>query len=491
MTRWSRPIYAPIIYLFAFQFKDKLPWEVDNNSLSRDWLVQKYRQILDKFYAFKTIKFEAEKSWLEAVGQLPNYLTEARQEQNFLGTIQTNNGLEIISGKAHPQLIDDSYVVELKLHQSEKSRKKEILIRQLKDYNPKGCFLPRKINTNLGQTLAIATVLAEGEYLETTELKLLADRCIFSFLHSFAFQEKPIFIYSGNLFNGYIFVYNLPEHIYKYNQIIVYLFLREEDIDCWQKHHHQLAELFFYQHKIMYAYQYIERKIKRARHQLNKLGSYLELHKTKYNHSSISSVFSCQENKNKNPQKKLINLNQLEDQLKLIQNLATEYNRLLLEIKHYHGLLLIYRKKYQQELELVNQKCSFFSYFWKETCSELPQEIRNNLTFLELGSQRFQQIIDKTISLIEIEKADRILKLKNTIAVVGVGLGVANIFALSYRTTDNFERSQETVPQILEQNQNWYFATKYFVRSISVGLLAAIMTFILIKLWQKNQVVRN
>jgi hypothetical protein len=491
MTKWSRPIYAPTIYLFAFQFRDKLPWEVNNTFLSQDWLVQKYRQILDKYYAFKTIKFELKKSWVEPAGQLQNHSIQARQEQNFLGTIKTNKGLEIISGKAYPQLIDDSYVVELKLHQSERSRKKGISIRQLKDYNPKGCFLPRKINTNLGQTLAIATVLAEGEYLEKAELKLLADRCIFSFLHSFALQEKPIFTYSGNLFNGYIFVYKLPEHIYKYNQIIVYFFLREEDIERWQKHHHQLAQLWLYQHKIVYAHQYINHKIKLASHQLNKLESYLELHRTKYNYSSLSSVLSFQKNKNKRQKKVSINLKQLEYQLKLIQNVATEYNRLLLEIKHYHGLLLIYRKKYQQELELFNQKRSFFTYFWEQKCSELPQEIRTNLTFLEQGSQRFQQIINKTISLIEIEKADRILNLRNTIAVVGVGLGVANIFAISYSTKANFEQFQETLPQTLEQNENWYFATKYFVQSISVGLLAAIITFILIKLWQKNPVVRN
>jgi hypothetical protein len=490
MTKWSKPIYAPTIYLFAFQLRDKFPWEVKNSFLSKDWLIQKYRQILDKYYAFIAIKFESEKSGKEQEEQLQNYSFKARQEQSFLGTIKTKKGLELISGKAYPQLIDDSYVVALKLNQSERGRKKAVAIRQLKDYNPNGCFLPRKVNTNLGQTLAIATVLAEGEYLETTELKLLADHCIFSFLHSFAFQEKPRFIYSGNLFNGYVFVYNLPEHIYKHNQIMVCFFLREEDLDTWQKHYERLTKLLFYQHKIIYAHQYINHKFKRARHQLNKLESYLELHQTKYNHSSLSSVIAAQKINDRGQKKPSINLKQLEEQLKLIQNVASEYNQLLLEIKHYHGLLFIYRKKYQQELELFKQKRSFFAYFWKQRCSELPIEIRTNLTFLEQGSQHFQQIIDKTISLIEVEKTQRILNLRNTIAIGAVGLGVANIFALSYNLT-NFQRVQETVPPTLERNVDWYFATKYFVRGISVGLLAAFLTFILIKLWQKNTVVRN
>lgn len=489
MTKWSRPIYAPTIYLLAFQFRDKLPWEVKNSFLSDDWLIQKYQKILDKFYAFKTINFEPTAFSLEE-DKFLNHSTKVRKQQTFLGTIKINKALELISGEAYPQVIDDSYVVAIKLHQSERSSKKQLPIRQLKNYNPKGCFLPIKVNTNLGQTLAIATVLAQGEYLSKTELKLLADRCIFSFLHSFVFQEKPKFTYSGNLFNGYIFVYNLPEHIYKYNQIIVYLFSRKEDLERLEKYHHKLAKLFFYQHKVMYAHQYINHKFQRARHQLNKLESYLELHKTTYNDNALSTVISLQLNKNQKQKRFLINLKQLEYQLKLIQNIASEYNLLLIEIKHYYGLLLIYKKKYQQELELFHEKHNFFTYFWEQRCGDLPREMRTNLTFLERGSQRFQQIIAKTITLIEIEKSDRILNLKNTIAVVAVGLGVANIFALSYRVT-NFERIQESIPPMLDRNVNWYFATKYFVQSISVGLLAALITFILIKLWQKNTVVRH
>lgn len=490
MTKWSRPIYAPTIYLFAFQFRDKFSWEVKNSFLSIDWLVQKYRQILDKYYAFKKIKFESEQTWRKQEKQLQAHSARVKQKQNFLGTIKTNKGLELISGKAYPQLMEDSYVIALKLYQSERNRKKTIAIRKLKNYNPKGCLLPRKVKTNLGQTLAIATLLAEGEYLEKNELRLLADHCIFSFLHSFAFQEKPKFVYSGNLFNGYLFVYDLPEHIYKHNQIIVCFFLREEDLDNWQKYYDRLTKLFFYQHKIIYAHQYINHKFKRARHQLNKLDSYLELHRTKYNHSSLSSVIATQRISEQEKKNISINLKQLEEQLKFIQNVATEYNRLLLEIKHYHGLLLIYRKKYQQELELFKQKHNFFVFFWEQKCSELPLEIRTNLTYLEQGSQRFQQIIDKTRSLIEIEKIQRILNLRNTIAVLAVGLGVANIFALSYSTI-NLDKVRETSPPGLERNVDWYLATKYFFRSISVGLLAAFITFILIKLWQKNTVVRH
>ncbi len=282
MTLSNQPIYAPNIYLFAFQQQKEFFIRNSTNSLSPEWLTSKYSQILNCFYACQTIKLNQSSSFNSLI----------TQPQKFLGTIKNQQDLEVIAGEAYPQEIEDNYIMSLRIEQIKRNADQPISLKKLADFNPKNCFLPQKINTNLGQTVVITALLASGEYLELENLQSLATNCVSSFYQLLDMPGKLVLISSGTLFNSYVFAYHLPEDLCQYNQTLVCLFVRQEDRDNLHKHHHQLAKLLLSAHKLTYVHQHSRNLFELACHQIRQLQySFKSLNNNYFNQNLFSNDF--------------------------------------------------------------------------------------------------------------------------------------------------------------------------------------------------------
>jgi hypothetical protein len=490
MINSHKPIYAPIVNLFAFQLRETPPWDLKDYSLNEDWLIQKYRQILEHFYSFRKIELP-QALWSKDLGiYLPDYCHKLKLEQEFLGTIRTDRGLELISGSAYPQLMDDTYIMALQLRSQATDINEPISIEELQHLNPKGCFSFNCINSNLGQTLVINALLAEGKYLEEGELRLLAEECLYSFYGLLTEQEQPVFTYSANLFNGYVFGYTLADYLNKYNQVLVCFFFRQEDLSYWQNNTYQLSRLFLYQHKIIFAYRQLYYKVKIAHHKLTKLNNYSPKVLTYSTHFLGSSLITpYQDFPRLNSSKK--NQNPLERQLNLIQDNATIYKQIILEIRYYQNLLSLSKHQYSQELQTKQKYLGFFLKFWQVQSRDLPRQIEAYLTHIEKVNQEFQQLIEITEAAIETEKRKRKKNRKNTLIIVAVGSVVGSVVAISNRLKNANEYIKTSLALSKQVHQNWHFVTQPIIHSISMGFLAAIITFVLIKLWQRSKMLHN
>lgn len=267
MPSSNQLISAPSVSLFAFQQKREFFAKNSFKPISPAWLTLKYRQILNNFYVYQKIKLD--------LREYSNNLIT--QPQKFSGTIKTQKNLELIAGEAYPSSIADNAVISLRINRLEQNTDQAISISKLADFNPKDCFSPHNVNTNLGQTVVItALVNQNGENLQRKSLKSLANNCVSSFYHLPNSSPKVILVDSRVILNGYIFTYHLAEDSCLYNQVQVCLFFRQEDKDNFEKHHQQLANFLLSLHKLTYVHQHSRSLLKLVRYQLDQLEYHLQ-----------------------------------------------------------------------------------------------------------------------------------------------------------------------------------------------------------------------
>ena len=274
-------ISSPSIYLFAFQQQREFFSQRLLKPISSQWSTHKYDQILNHFYACQKIKLTSRfdnsnlvNSDNLVVRQRNNYQSDTNI-QKFLGTIRTKENLELIDGEAYPNYIDESHIIYLKINRLNKNADQAIDVDKLALFNPKNCFSPRNIDTNLGQTVVISAVVGDSKNLPTEELKSLANNCLSSFAYLNNGLEKAILIDSNTIFRSHIFTYYLPENGDKYNQIIVCLFSSSEDQDKFHRHHQELAKFFLSLHKLTYVHKHSNSLLKLVCYQIGQLKYYL------------------------------------------------------------------------------------------------------------------------------------------------------------------------------------------------------------------------
>ena len=262
MPKSNQLISAPSISLFAFQQKREFFAKNSFKPISPAWLTLKYCQILNNFYVYQKIKLD----FRQYSSNLIN------QPQKFSGTIKTKENLELIAGEAYPGSIDDNAIISLRINGLEQNTRQSMSISKLADFNPKDCFSPHNVNTNLGQTVVISTLVNNPrENPQHESLKSLANNCVSSFYHLPNSSPKVTLIDSRVILNGYIFTYHLAEDSCPYNQVQVCLFFRQEDKDNFEKHHRQLANFLLSLHKLTYVHQHSRSLLKLVCYQLDQL----------------------------------------------------------------------------------------------------------------------------------------------------------------------------------------------------------------------------
>ncbi len=269
MAGSNQIIYYPSIHLFAFQQQTEFFSQSSLKSLSPEWSTHKYHQILNHFYVGQKIKSNSNNE--DLINQ--NYHP---QVQKFLGTIKIQGNLELIHGEAYPTRIDKSHIISLKLNRSRSDANQEINVTKLAYFNPKNCFAPQNINTNLGQTIVITALANPREISQPESWQSLAKSCLSSFAYLSDNSQKAVLIDSSIIGNGYVFAYYLPGKPRQYNQILVCLFFRQEDRKNFQKYHQQLAKFLLSLHKLTYIHQHSSRLLKLASYHIGQLKYYLQ-----------------------------------------------------------------------------------------------------------------------------------------------------------------------------------------------------------------------
>ncbi|MDJ0690887.1 MAG: hypothetical protein QNJ41_20555 [Xenococcaceae cyanobacterium MO_188.B32] len=276
MARSNQLISAPNIYLFTFQQQQEFFSQSSLEPLSPEWSTHKYCQILNHFHVCQKIKLNSRVDKENLVDRRQNYPQDITQKQQFWGTIKTQENLELIQGEAYPSCADTSHIISLRIHRQEKNAKEAISIDKLAFFNPKNCFSPHNIQTNLGQTLVITALVNNKENMQPDSLKSLADSCLSCFAHLPNSSQKTVSIDSSIIANGYFSTYYLPGNSRQYNQIIICLFFRQKDQDNFHRHHQQLSKFFFSLHKLTYVHQYSNNLFKLACYQIDRLKYHLK-----------------------------------------------------------------------------------------------------------------------------------------------------------------------------------------------------------------------
>ncbi len=271
MAGYNPLIYSPSIHLFAFQQQTEFFSQSSSSlkSLSPEWSNRKYSQILNHFYVGQKIKSDYNNQ--DSIEQ--NYHS---QVQKFLGTIKIQETLELIQGEAYPIKIDKSHIISLKLNRLGSDANQEINVTKLAYFNPKNCFSPQNINTNLGQTIIITALVNPRASSQLESLQSLAKSCLSAFAYLSDNSQRTVLIDSSIIDNGYVFTYYLPGQPRQYNQISVCLFFHQEDRENFQKYHQQLAKFLLSLHKLTYIHQHSSRLLKLASYHLGQLKYYLQ-----------------------------------------------------------------------------------------------------------------------------------------------------------------------------------------------------------------------
>ena len=282
MARSNQLISAPNIYLFAFQQQQEFFSQSSLESLSPEWSTHKYCQILDHFHVCQKIKLNSRSAKGNLVDRRQNHPPNITQKQKFLGTIKIKENLEVIQGEAYPNWVNKSHIISLIIHRQKKNDKEAISTDKLAFFNPKNCFSPSNIQTNLGQTVVITALVNNKENMQPASLQSLADNCLSSFAHFPKSSQKTVSIDSSIIANGYFSTYYLPGNSRQYNQIIVCLFFRQKDRDNFRRHHQELSKFFLSLHKLTYVHQYSNNLFKLACYQIDRLKYHLKTLNSSY-----------------------------------------------------------------------------------------------------------------------------------------------------------------------------------------------------------------
>lgn len=280
MTTFNQLICAPTINLFAFQQGQEFFAKSSPKFVSPEWSTHKYAQILNHFYVCQKIELDSGANSSNLANHRKSNSQFFTQAREFWGTIKTKEHLELIYGQAYPGFIDKNCLISLKLNKQKENINQAISVENLAYFNPKDCFSPRNINTNLGQTVVITALIDNKKNKRRESLQSLANGCVFSFANLLNSSQKAIVIDSSLIANGYFSTYYLPGASGNYNQIMVCLFFSEADQDNFQKQRQQLTQFLLSLHKLTYVHQHSKNLLKLACYQLNQLKYHLDISDT-------------------------------------------------------------------------------------------------------------------------------------------------------------------------------------------------------------------
>ena len=243
----------------------------------------------------------------------------------------------------------------------------------------------------------------------------IADECLKEVFHQ---NTVPPFYRQGELFGSPIFEYGLPNQSSQYQQVLIWLFTKQETGNKFDQSYQQLLDLFFHHSKIIKAY-----KDSRA--------IYKDLDK-KYRdiESEVNKILELKNNQDITRQ----DLKKLQNQLKAFPTLGLEYTRLLLSLEDSQNTIVINADNYSNKLEQIKhnlngENLDFLEIFLNKNCATFQRQIQADLGYFQHGSQLLDQAVNSIRGIVEIEQAKSDRSLETTVQVLGMGFGGGAIFS--------------------------------------------------------------
>jgi hypothetical protein len=319
------------------------------------------------------------------------------------------NGLEI-SGSLKPFLLHDTYAFDLTLYP--KDADQDITGQKLNIFRPSSLFLDSSENT-LGETIWL---YGQTE-IDDAKCQYVADRLVKKFLRKTKFTAR--LVDEGKLFKVPLFQYeisqrNQPNKLYR---LLVWIDNKAINPEITPFYDDLFGSLWTH-HKIEYAY-------KQARE------SYSEARK----------VYSQLEAKIKGFKPDLP-LEELQKILESMPQLSMQYQRQLRNLQAHYTTIKTNQINYQNYLKNFWQPGDISSWqeFGETTCKRYLDQIETYLEYIKPGKDLIGEFINTLRGLVEVEQAkldraeaireknsDR--NLQTTVAIVGVGIGVAGVAA--------------------------------------------------------------
>ncbi|OIP71454.1 MAG: hypothetical protein AUK43_06105 [Oscillatoriales cyanobacterium CG2_30_40_61] len=428
-------VYAPNLHLFAFHLCKVLRDDGNNRVENPQKLWDNCNQILEKLHFSERLNLVDETfeiSPIKIVGKLPNS--------------------EIpITVRIYPQCLYDSYALAFNLRRpEEESGKKteEVSLNFFREINRDQIFLPKFVDSSLGQTLLITAFIPEELKQSSIEdLENLAQKCLEEFIPNN--QQRPPLQNQGELFGSPIFEYdnlsqiNLDSSDIHYCHILIWLFREhqssEDFIDCYS----EFIDLFFYRNKVITAYQQSLKQYEKAFNyygeiegEIKSLNKFLDLNIT-------DKSFLKEEE-----------LKSLKQKLKVLSQQDFTYSQTLRNLKHYRNTIAINSKNYQQTLKTIQRKLKekslinysqnldFFLAFIDQDSQYFQERINDQLNYFVEGSTLVDRAIASIRGITEIEQTENQLgqekrekennyDLQITILAVGTGMSAGGITASS------------------------------------------------------------
>jgi hypothetical protein len=329
-----------------------------------------------------------------------------------------------LKGVIYPLRLHDTYALDFTLL----FRNSTVEVNQLSSLNFQGCLLPSEIEASLGQTLVLFAKPVDfaGNHQD------LAKDCVDAlFQDSELKQPKPYLVGDGKLLGSPIFEFdNSQEDPRLKCHILVGLDTNEKTLKLEEDgyYYRPLINLLCCRSKIIYAYHQAYRCNEEARKLYRQLEEKVE---------EFSRLKSDRDER----------LEQLEGCLTELPQIGLNYARYLRDIelqqttietnaKNYSGWLKQLGDYSVQEMDNLD----FLQNFVDWSCPKLQDQIKVYMSYLTVGRQLFQQMIETIRGIVEVDaqkqqikyekvEKERDRELQNTIQAVGTGIGVGVGFA--------------------------------------------------------------
>lgn len=421
-------IYALNIHLFAFQAEKGFVPDAATLKLEPNLLWKKYQNIAQNF-SIEPKKIEVIQGNLPAtrVDILIDPDHKGKVFQALRGKIVSHHYPPIeIRGLAYPLWNKDSYILTLNIRRPQKENEDAVEISRLREFNPDGCFLPKLMESNLGQTLLITAFLnLEQQQKHQNDLRELAEACYRNFT-----SIKPDQILEFNrvddLFGSPIFEYSIPGYPTEYGHFLIWFFFSETTSEKFSETYQQFSDIFFYRSKIVKAYQLSREDYEDGLQLCQQIGEEIGSLKQLSDEGMLTSA-------------ELLLLNQ---KLKQLLQKTLKYSQLLRNLQFYRTTIEINADKYREKLKQIQNlfpsqnslkpdDLSFLKQFGQDDCSQFQAQIQANLNELLSGATLLDQTISTIRGMVEIDNAERGRSLENTIQAVGFAIAMALVVASS------------------------------------------------------------
>lgn len=505
----SHKVYAPNIHLFAFHssktsirhssfskvFDDELLWDKCNN-------------IFVKFKIEQQLKIRKISDGLRVA--LLEGATDNMISLPLTGQVFHQKQSHRMTGFACPLKIENNYALALNLRIpefNEKNQKTEELeLTFFKDLNQDNCFLPKNINSSIGQTVLLTGWLSQRQQPNQRLWREIADECVQNFLGKELEQCPPLY-QSGQLFGSPIFEYGNPYQPHIDGQIVVWLFVREvfngkvdSKIDNnFGFFYQKMIDLLYYRQKIIKAYQLALEAYSDIQ---NKNQTIIEI---------IDQIAELPEENHQSTELKPalsdIEINNFKEKLKILPKLALNYTEGIQAIEGDRLTIEVNTKNYLEILRqiqerLPNYDLSFLSSFSQKICGNFQDDLKVKLNdsmqksslvgkaiasirgIVEIDKVQRDRTLEETLRSNEIAAQEREKKLQTWFALVVVCLAVSTLYSQvssPVKTVLNYLKPEQPLESPLASFIHFFFSNFYDVLlQTLVGIFIAFLLGLLV-----------